>query len=46
MNLILGCTELSVLKEKFPLHANGLSERFIILESTAIVVKSLLKTFM
>lgn len=39
--LILGCTEFSVLNERYTLHAHGLSEQFTIFDTNAMVAKEI-----
>jgi aspartate racemase len=41
VGLVLGCTEFSVLNEKFPLHAYGLDSRFAIIDTNEIVARAL-----
>lgn len=39
--LVLGCTEFSVLNERFPLHQYGLGDQFIILDSNELVARKI-----
>ena len=41
MALVLGCTEFSVLNERFPFHAHGLSDQFSIIDSNEIVARKI-----
>lgn len=41
--LVLGCTELSVLNEQFPLRANGLCEDLIIIDPSQLVAERICK---
>lgn len=41
--IVLGCTELSVLNEQFPLKSNGLNERFFVADPNQIAAEKLCK---